>query len=187
MKNNVVYDNFIELKNEVLRSMFTMIDDYLSLNINSQKQHLIQSYKDICIDLKKQEKKIKFIQYSFLYTRLFSNKPLYVIEAYDCNWCFGGYINSGNYNPREVFLPWFEAKMLLEKEIKRYMGKITNYEVDIAMFEALNKVKQYIEKIAKESVYICIDSKEHMELEKDNMFIISIGDYRSSYTCLYKG
>lgn len=187
MKSDVVYDNFIKLKNKVLESMFVIINDYLSLNINSQKQHFIQSYKDICIDLKTQDKKIKFIQYSFLYTRLFSDKPLYVIEAYDYNWCFGGYISSGNYNPREVFLPWFETKILLEKEIKKYMGKITNYDVDVVMFETLNKIKQYIENIAKESVYICIDSKEHVELEKDSMFMISIGDYRSSYTCLYKG
>jgi uncharacterized protein YjbI with pentapeptide repeats len=133
-----------------------------------------------------QKQKIAYIFASFLYTSLQEGKGVYRLDAYDENWFFDLTECAAEYDALWAyeFLHSFCGK--LQEKSKKYVGKVTRYDIDLLKRMEACKFSVYVDAIAREAVKIAVKSPEFAALDKEDVLEIFIGEYKDQCRMLYR-
>ena len=142
-----------------------------------------RNFHEICVEIRKLQDRaaltaIAYLEYTMLYTNIMDRH--YVAELFVYN--DKGYLDKnqriiGEYDISFLFI-YFERmwdKLLSER--KRYVGKVTSREITAFMVETLPFFGSYLANIARFSIVDCIDKSPFVNINKNDVFRVNVGDY----------
>ncbi len=150
----------------------------------------IKSLKKVCIKAnemqsKNVKEKIENITYSMLRTKMLQKKYVYLIEFFDKSFFLDEKECHGEYHASWAFKFLEELEEDLQKERKKYAGKISISDVQRIILKEAVKYNKYIEDLGRYAV-ANMNSDEFDIMKKEEEIVILIGEYRDLYETVYK-
>ncbi|MCE5286142.1 MAG: pentapeptide repeat-containing protein [Pelosinus sp.] len=132
------------------------------------------------------KEKIAYIFASFLYTSLAEGKGVYRLDAYDENWFFDLAECTAEYDALWAYEYLHSLCAKLQEKSKKYVGKVTRYDIDLLKRLEAAKFSVYVDAIAREAVKIAVKSPEFAAVDKEAVLEIFIGEYKDQCRMLYR-
>jgi len=121
---------------------------------------------------------IAYIYGSFLYTSLCRGQSVCRLDAYDQNWFLDKAECSVLYDAGWAFSFLHEACSRLAQESKKYIGRITRYDIELIKRAEAGRYSEYIEDLGKEVMEDVFATAEFQALEKADELTVYIGEYK---------
>lgn len=152
------------------------------------KKGIISDFENGCkkfLEYKK-DKKIKYIQISFLRTNIIEGKGDYRIDFFDAKW----------YGDKDEFYKYIKFDFVFEhffkfidelrcKAKKYYNNKITEMDIErISMLEC-NKYNILVGEYLKEIVKDLVQAPSYIKINKDDNCLILVGEYMGEFEIIY--
>ncbi|MCX7746066.1 MAG: pentapeptide repeat-containing protein [Clostridia bacterium] len=163
---------------------------YYEKNKGQLALHFVECFKEMCLKIKDMQHagekgEIGHINFSMLRTDMLEKNYVYRAEAYnkywfhdtsecrilyDVTWCFR-------------FLDNFISE-LTEKR-KLYINKIIQPDIERIMLRELTKYNEYIVEIARYAMPEAVKAPEFLEVRRESVFSIRVGEYKGKYDVVY--
>ena len=171
--------------------LLSKLDAYGEIHFDSMVDKFVTCFETYCekvSDMQEMGKKnpITFINFSVLRTNLLVKNHELRIDAYDENWyldrieCLGSYDVSELYRWHNMFADSLEATR------KKYMGKLKYSEMQKLIFEESNKYLIFVAELMRVAIKKVVLTESFQKMKRNEVFIISIGEYQDSVDILYK-
>lgn len=192
MKREDAITHFTEtyLKPKINEKLFAL-DKYFHENKGRLVSAFLDSFRNICIEIKKMQAsgekgKIGFITYSMLRTALLERSYCMLIEAFNEDWfldlreCHAGYEASWAFGFLE------ELGSELGDITKLYIGNIVGADIERIKLKEAEKFNEYVKSLARYAMPEALRIKEYMEIQREEVFEIRVGEYRDTSEIVYK-
>ena len=129
---------------------------------------------------------ISYLDYTMLYTNFINRRYTADIFAYGEK----GYLDKnqrfiGEYDISFLFVYFDQLWNDLINQKRRYVGKVKSKEVTQFMLETLPDFYSYLANIARFAIAECADKSPLAEIEKNETFMINVGDYMAKTETVY--
>lgn len=159
--------------------------DFVSI-IEDILKHIRIFYKGI---VDKQQKKeqlpVNYIHFSFLMSGIKQRKVQILMEALPVEWYFGDCIYEMTFS-----VVWLENALnelyeILLKKSARFMGKITQMDVERILLEERRFYEKIQEALLKYAFEISLDEQDLKNMIKQEEVHIFVGEYRGEFNQIY--
>ena len=160
-------------------------EDLFVINKDKWFADFAKHFRDICAQIQKQQiesalSAISYLEYTMLYTNLINRKYDADIFVYSDK----HYLNKsqrfvGSYDISSILVYYDKLWNELTAMKKFYVGKVTAHDVTRFMLKALSDFYSYLVNIARFVIAECIDESPFINIDKNEKFMVNIGDYMS--------
>ena len=129
---------------------------------------------------------ITYLEYTMLFSNFMNHRYVADVLAYAKT----SYLDKNQrlideYNLSFLFVYFDELWNKLLDERKRYIGKVTTQEIKSFMLQTLPDFFSYLANIARFSTAECVDKSPFVDITKDELFRINVGDYMAKTENVY--
>ena len=151
-----------------------------------------ENFLSVCTEIVRQQREsslppISRMEYIMLNTNFINRR--YIAEV----WVFGKdrYIDKkqrmvGEYDVSFLFVYFDEMWGKLLSSRKRYLGNVKAREVTSFILESFSDFYSYLISIARFAIVECVDNKPFIDIAKDELFKINVGDYMAETETVYE-
>lgn len=192
MKREDALKHFEEtyVKEKVDERLFAQ-EAYYQKNKDVLKSDFVESFRRFCLKIKKMQSsgekgRIGYLTYSMLRTSLIERNYNMLIEAFNEEWFLDFDECQEVYNAGWAFKPLEELGAELEGLIKPYIGSLVSTDVERIKLKSAEKFLKYITSLARYAMPEIITLKEYLELQREEVLEIRVGEYRDKSEIVYK-
>lgn len=148
-------------------------------------------FQSICADIVKLQNEstlpaISYMEYSLLYTNFINRKYIAEVLVYgDRRYLDKKQRIIGEYDISFLFIYFDELWNELLSTRKRYLGKVTASEIKSIMLKSLPFFYSYLVSIARFAIKDCINKKPFVDINKNDLFRVKVGDYMANAEIIY--
>ncbi|WP_129599958.1 pentapeptide repeat-containing protein [Anaerophilus nitritogenes] len=172
------YENDVK---SVLDKILIDLEEDFQKNKDTLKKLYLDSFKEICTNIKELEKSTKgktgFIIYTLLRTKILQHKYVYRVIVYDKDWYLNDGIRVGEMDVGFFYKYFEEMWQKLLKASKKYVLKISEIDVERIMLGHLDDFHKYLVELMRYSLIEAIETKEYLAIEKEDILEIQAGEY----------
>lgn len=166
------------------------LEEYYLHNVEQLTKGFYQSFIQLCqkiSDMQGQggKGKIAYLHYSLLYTSLMQEQNRYRVEAFDQNWYLDQQECVVDYDASWAYCFLHEVSQWMNVERKKYVGRITSYDIDLLKRMEAFKYGMFVEALAKRAIKQAVASPEFAAIDKEEVVRISIGEYKDHSQPIY--
>jgi hypothetical protein len=184
----------------VLNQTLIHLEEDFQRNKATYKKIFLEGFKDICerikevntnVEVKVEEevettqKKIGFMIYTLLRTRILDHKYVYKVIIYDKEWYLKDGIGVGELDVTLFYKHFEKMWQKLLKASKKYVLKISVLDVERIMLKHLDDFHKYVVELMRYSLIDAIETEEYMSIEKEDIFEIQAGEYYEPCDIIY--
>jgi len=115
--------------------------------------------------------------FTLLRTKLLQRNYSYPVYIYDKDWYFGRGIRIGEISFAEFYSFFDEIWNTLSIERKKYVGRLNEADVEQIMQALSSCMHAYVVELLRYSIIACTETKEYLDMQKDECFEILSGEY----------
>ncbi|MCL2152304.1 MAG: hypothetical protein FWH57_04995 [Oscillospiraceae bacterium] len=186
-----MYEDFI--KRAIIKR-----DDYLLKteelfvsNKNLWLNDFAEHFQSVCDKIRKMQDRLdiaalSYLEYTMLYTNFVNRQYVAEVRVYG----YESYLDKtqqaiDDYDISFLFVYFDKLWDDLLTERKRYIGKVKASDVNSFMLKTSRDFYLYLVKIARYAVARCVKSKSFINIDKNEKFILNIGDYMAETKTIY--
>jgi hypothetical protein len=159
------------------------LDAYYQDNWEELTGTLKDAFRQLCQETVRMQSvgkknSIAYIYGSFLYSSLCLGQSVYRLDAYDENWFLDRAECAVFYDAGWAFSFLHDACSRLAQESKKYVGKITRYDIELIKRTEAGRYSEYIEDLGREVMEDVFLAPEFLALEKENELTVFMGEYK---------
>jgi len=182
---------FKEGVTEVSTTQLEKLQKYLLENYNKLTEQFTEMFKSYCQQITRmQEAGIKnplsYIQFSILRYKLIEGVYEFQVDAYDQSW-YGDKVECTTvYDVTPIFSYLEEFSDELIKRRRKYMQRVTVCDVKQYVLEESDKYKLAMTEFIRSALPQVIKSSEYEAIKREDLFVISVGEFRDKAELVYK-
>jgi len=151
------------------------------------KQAFCQLYREIShMQTQGRKDKIAYIHCSFLYTSLLEGTNQYRLEAFDHTWYLDKKECVVYYDASWAYSFLHELGRWMNIERKKYVGRITSYDIELIKRMESFKYGLFVESLARSAIKQAVASPEFAAIAKEDFLHIAIGEYKDQSQEIYR-
>ncbi len=144
-------------------------------------QEMEEDFRKLFVLCREADREVRFVQIALARSRALSQKPFYLLEAFDKDFYLSEPIAS-----LELHLEWlYEAYGRfceeVDKQGKRYVLCFTASELDRIKLAELVTCRRMVRRLFEETLVHLLNMDEYLALGVSEGFQIQIGEYRGAY------
>ncbi|MDP4180320.1 MAG: pentapeptide repeat-containing protein [Bacillota bacterium] len=181
-------DNYVKEKRD---QKLKELDEFYNINRDVLAKDILEAFRNVCVKAGKLQlegikENIAYISFSMVRVKLLNNDYKYFVDAYneilyldevqcrsyyDASWAFR-------------FLEEFEKE--LEQSRKLYINKILKSDIEKIKLQDAALYNDYIVKLATYVMPEAVKIKEYLDLKREEVVDIRVGEYKASRQVVYK-
>nr|WP_317358931.1 pentapeptide repeat-containing protein [uncultured Tyzzerella sp.] len=171
----------------ILKETLEKIEEDFQENIEKYKSEFILNFKSISNEIKNKyvDKKIGYLSYNLMLTKIINKNYNYDIYIYDKDWYLNGDIKIGEYNVEHIYKYYEEMWNKLLEEGMGYIFKINKTDINNVMLNVIDKFHNYIVSIMRNSIIELTETEEYKNLKKEETFSIHTGKFYDIFDLIY--
>ena len=171
----------------ILKETLEKIEEDFQENIEKYKNEFILNFKSISKEIKNKYvgKKIGYLTYNLMLTKIINKNYSYDIYIYDKDWYLNGDIKIGEYNVEYIYKYYEEMWDKLVKEGRGYIFKINKTDITNVMLNIINKFHNYIVSVMRNSIIELTETEEYKRLKKEEIFNIHTGKFYDIFDLIH--
>jgi len=176
-------ENFLDIAD-------TLVNEYLlrteSLFVNNRQTwvaHFAEQFLLTCDTIQKLQAEaglppVSYLEYTMLYSNFANRKYQAEIRVYgDKSYLDKKQCIIGSYDISHIFGQFDNLWDELLKTRKRYVDLVSSRDVTTCMMKILPHFYSYLASIARSAIAECVDGVQFTDINKNEKFIINVGDY----------
>ncbi|HIT87168.1 MAG TPA: hypothetical protein IAB62_05335 [Candidatus Coprocola pullicola] len=168
------------------QNILQKIDDDFAGMVEELSAQIALFYEGIAKAQKQQQKAdVQYIQFSFLLSGMKQGKVEILAEAFSKEWYFGGGIYEMYFSMDWLEKELHELQEILNKKSKRFLGKVTEADVERILLHEWRFYQKIEESLLKYALELSLDEKALEEIKKEEDVHIFAGEYRGEFHQIY--